>query len=111
MKSNKPLILTISAEREEGADAPRMIIQRAEALEDVISKMAGGMMISFSEESCIEGIRSILSKASPGRSHVRLSLQIEKWEVDILLEKTYTFTADLWQEMRSLPGVSEVKEI
>lgn len=111
LKSNKPLILTISAEREEGADAPRMIIQRAEALEDVISKMAGGMMISFSEESCIEEIRSILSKASPGRSHVRLSLQIEKWEVDILLEKTYTFTADLWQEMRSLPGVSEVKEI
>lgn len=111
LKSGKPLILSVNAEREEGSDVPRMVIQRAEALDDVISKMAGGMMICFSEESCLPKIKEILDAAAPGRSHVRLSLLIDKWEVDIPLEKTYTFTADLWQAMRAVPGVAEVKEI
>lgn len=111
LNSGKPLLLSVNAEREEGADVPRLVLQRAEALDDVISKMAGGMLICITGESCLPKIKQILDKTAAGRSHVRLSLQIDKWEVDIPLEKTYTFTADVWQEMRALPDVSDVKEI
>lgn len=111
LKSGQPLLITLNAEREEGADEPRMILQRAEMLDDVISKMAAGIVVVFGCEECLPKIREILDRAASGRSRILFAVQVDKWEVDIPLEKKYTLTADIISELRAVPGVLEVRDI
>lgn len=111
LKSQKPLLITVNAEREDGGDDPRMILQHADILDDVISQTADGIIIVINKEDALLPLKDIFSTASPGRSRVLFVVLADKWEVEILSEKTYTLTADILSAVPKIQGVLEVKEI
>lgn len=111
LKSGQPLMITVTAEKEEGADVPRMILQRAEMLDEAISKISEGIMVIFNQDAEIERIKGLLDKAPLGRSRILFAVQVDKWEVDIHLERKYTLSAEIISDLRTLPGIIEVRDI
>ena len=47
----------------------------------------------------------------PGRSRVLFVALADKWEVEIVCEKTYALTADILSALPKIQGVSEVREL
>ncbi|MBR1778801.1 MAG: DNA polymerase III subunit alpha [Alphaproteobacteria bacterium] len=111
LKSDRPLLITVNAEKEEGSDDPRMILQHAEFLDDVISQTAGGIMIVLDREEAVLPIKNLIEQLSGGRSRILLTALADKWEVEIDCEKRYALTADILAALSKIQGVLEVKEL
>ena len=111
LKSEKPLLLTINAEKEEGSEYPRMILQHVEYLDDVISQTAGGIMIVLSHENAIASVQQLINGLSSGRSRILLTVLTDKWEVEIACEKMYTLTPEFLMDLTHIQGVQEVREL
>lgn len=111
LKSDKPLLITVNAEKEEGSEDPRMILQHAEYLDDVISQTAGGIMIVLNDQNAVAPVQELVKSLSLGRSKILLTLLVDKWEVEISLEKTYALTADALKILSKTQGVYEVREL
>ena len=111
LKSDRPLLITVNAEKEEGSDEPRMILQHAEILDDVISQTAGGIMIIIDRAEAVEPLKKTIGDLRPGRSRVLFAVLADKWEVEIVCEKTYALTADVLSALPKIQGVSEVREL
>ena len=111
LKSDRPLLITVNAEKEEGSDDPRMILQHAEILDDVISQTAGGIMIVIDRAEAVEPLKNTIGDLRPGRSRVLFAVLADKWEVEIVCEKTYALTADVLSALPKIQGVSEVREL
>lgn len=97
--------------KEEGSDDPRMILQHAEILDDVISQTAGGIMIVIDRAEAVEPLKNTIGDLRPGRSRVLFAVLADKWEVEIVCEKTYALTADVLSALPKIQGVSEVREL
>ncbi len=111
LKSEKPLLITVNAEREEGGEEPRMTLQHVEFLDDVISQTAGGIMVVLDREEAIPSIQKLIEGLSGGRSRILMTVLADKWEVEISVEKTYTLTSDVLSALPKVPGVLEVREL
>lgn len=111
LKSNRPLLITVTAEYEEGNEEPRMILQHAQYLDDVISETAGGIMIVLDNEKAIPEVRNLIDGLSLGRSRILLTVLTDKWEVEISCEKMYTLTSEVLEALSKIRGVSEVQEL
>ena len=109
--SKKPLLVGVSAERDEGSEEPRLIVQTVESLEEMISKTTDGVLITLTRENAITAVRNILDKTPSGRTHVWIVVQTDDWNVEIALENRYTFSAEVLSDLRKCQGVNEVKEI
>lgn len=88
-----------------------MILQHAEILDDVISQTAGGIMIVIDRAEAVEPLKQLVAGLRPGRSRVLFVALADKWEVEIVCEKTYALTADILSALPKIQGVSEVREL
>ena len=111
LKSGKPLLVTVNAERQEGAEEPRLTLQHAEYLDDVISETAGGIMIILNQREAISSVQHLINGLSVGRSRILLSVLADKWEVEIACEKKYALTPDVFEKLSKIQGVLEVREL
>ncbi len=111
LKSGKPLLATFNAEKEEGAEAPRLILQRVEFLDDVVSKTAGGIMIFIENKEAVNIVKELMSTLNAGNSRILFVVHIDKWEVEISCERTYTLTTDFLSSLQKIPGITEVQEL
>ena len=111
LKSGKPLLITVTADRQEGVEEPRLTLQHAEYLDDVISQTAGGIMIVMDREEAVLSVQKLISGLSGGRSRILLNVLTEKWEVEIACEKMYTLTPEVLSALQKVQGVLEVREL
>ncbi len=111
LKSEKPLLIAVNAEKEEGGDDPRLILQHADNLDDVISQTAGGVMIVIDQAAAVDGIKEQVAALKPGRSRILVVALADKWEVEIACDKTYALTADFLAAVPKIKGVAEVREL
>lgn len=111
LKSQQPLLVSVTAEKKEDADAPRMIVQNVENLEELISKMTDGLMVCINKPDAVAQVKDIFSHVPFGRTKVWVVVQVDDWEVEVLLEKSYALSAEVMSELRKSPGVNEIREI
>ena len=111
LKSQQPLLVSVAAEKKEDADAPRMIVQNVENLEELISKMTDGLMVCINKPDAVAQVKDIFSRVPFGRTKVWVVVQVDDWEVEVLLEKSYALSAEVMSELRKSPGVNEIREI
>ena len=111
LKSQQPLLVSVTAEKKEDADAPRMIVQNVENLEELISKMTDGLMVCINKPDAVAQVKDIFSRVPFGRTKVWVVVQVDDWEVEVLLEKPYALSAEVMSELRKSPGVNEIREI
>ena len=109
LKSDQPLIFSITADKKE--DDIRMSVNAVESLTDALSKVSDTLMIYFSMPDCIEPIRRVLALDNPGKGRVYLVPRVNQWDVEILLDKRYELSPTTIASLRAIAGIEEIKQL
>lgn len=110
--SGVPLLVNITIDKQ-SEDAPaRVMINLVETLDKAISEVANGLEISVNNVSAISGLKEILSKDRNGKNKIYIRPDINEWDVRIELSGGFAFAdGEILGKIRSLPGVTTIKEI
>ena len=111
LKTDKPLLITVNAERQEGGEEPRLVLQHADFLDDVISQTTGCLVIAIEQIDAVEEVKKLIDGLKPGRCRVILSVLTDKWNVELAYENCCSLTSDVLSALPKIRGVTEVKEL
>lgn len=112
INSKLPLMVGISIDRPNEESSARAIINTVETLDKAISEVANGLQIYVNDAKAIEKVSEILSKDKRGRNKVYIIPDDNVWDVIIEIERGFAFAnEDIFTQIRSISGVSAMKEI
>ncbi|MBK8176715.1 MAG: DNA polymerase III subunit alpha [Rhodospirillales bacterium] len=103
------LLLHATAQVE--GDAVRCVVQRLEALDQVMDRLAEGVEIYVDSVGPLPRLREALAEAPAGRGQIRLIPWLGAGrEVEIVLPGTVRITGALVSRLRAIAGVRDVRE-
>ena len=80
-------------------------------MDQAIIEGANGLEIYVNDVSAVRTLRQILSKDRNGRNKIYIKPDNDIWDVRIVLQGGFALYGDILTQIRSLPGISKVKEI
>ena len=112
LASGLPVLVTMSIDKQEEDGRPRCMINNVETLDKAIAEIANGLEIELNDVSAIRGLKEILYKDRNGRNKIYIKPDNKDWNIRIELAGGFAFESqDFLSRIRSLPGVTTVKEI
>lgn len=110
--SGVPLLVSITIDKQSEEAPARVMINVVEALDKAIAEVANGLEISLNNVSAIGGLKEILSKDRNGKNKIYIRPDNNEWDVRIELPGGFAFAdGEILGKIRSLPGVTTIKEI
>jgi len=102
--------MTIDKQNEEGN--PRCMINRVETLDKAIADGASGLEIEINDISAITPLKEVLNSDRNGKNKIYIIPDNKEWDVRIQLSGGYAFAdQDFLSRIRSIPGITTIKEI
>lgn len=102
--------MTIDKQNEEGN--PRCLINSVETLDHAIAESADGLEIEINDINAVTPLKQILQSDRNGKNKIYIIPQNKEWDVRILLSGGFAFAGeDFLSRIRSIPGVTTIKEI
>ncbi|WP_026986229.1 DNA polymerase III subunit alpha [Fodinicurvata fenggangensis] len=106
LEGGRPLLVTVSVERQSEGDELRLTAQDFEDLEESLAKTAAGLRVCLEDERPLKDLRNLLDRESRGRSQVTLVLTLtDGREVELDLPGGFSLSASGRQAIKSIPGV------
>ena len=110
INSGSPLLISASIDKKEEG-SPRVIINTVEILDEAIAETADGIEIYLNDMQTVLKLKEILQKDRNGRNKIYIKPDNDNWDIRIILKGGYALYGDILTQIRSLAGVSKVKEI
>jgi len=111
INSGNPLLVSITIDKKEEDSSPRMMINTVETLDQAIAEVANGLEICVNNTNTVSQLKRILDKDRNGRNKIYIKPDDVNWDIRIVLSGGFALYGDILTQIRSLPGVSTVKEI
>ena len=112
LSSGLPVLVSMSIDKQEEDGRPRCMINNVDTLDKAIADVANGLEIELNDASALPGLKAILSKDRNGKNKIYIKPDNKDWDVRIELAGGFAFAdQDFLSRIRSLPGVTTVKEI
>lgn len=112
LSAGLPVLVSMSIDKQEEEGRPRCMINNVDTLDKAIADVANGLEIELNDASALPGLKAILSKDRNGKNKIYIKPDNKDWDVRIELAGGFAFTdQDFLSRIRSLPGVTTVKEI
>lgn len=111
IKSGQPLLVSVTIDKQEEDGRPKVMINHVDTLDKAIAEVANGLEISLGDVSAVMPLRQILSGDRNGKNKIYIKPDNDNWDIRIELSGGYALFGDVLSRIRSLPGVSMVKEI
>lgn len=109
LDSGKPLIFSLTADmKEEGI---RMTLQNVEYLADAVARISESAMIYVENASCLPAVKKVLETDKRGRGNVIFIVQSGDYQVEIKLPNGYALSPGTIASLRSIPGISQIKQV
>ena len=109
--SGYPLLVKVRINKQSDEENPRIMIDSVQTIDQAIADQAKGVVITVSDISAISEIKKILYTDKRGVNKVYLEPEIDEWDVRIELNEGFSFSDNLmFSRLKSIPGVSSVKE-
>ena len=67
--------------------------------------------IFIENKEAVNIVKELMSTLNAGNSRILFVVHIDKWEVEISCERTYTLTTDFLSSLQKIPGITEVQEL
>ncbi len=81
-------------------------------LDEAIAEQAKGIIISVANIAAVTDIKKILGVDRRGVNKVYIEPELDEWDVRIELDGGYAFADNMiLTKLKSIPGISAVKEI
>lgn len=111
IRSGQPLLVSVTIDKQEEEGRPKVMINHVDTLDKAIAEVANGLEISLSDVSAVAPLRQILSRDRNGKNKIYIKPDNDNWDIRIELSGGYALFGDVLSRIRSLPGISMVKEI
>lgn len=112
INSGCPLLVKVTINKQNEEENPRIMINSVKTIDEAIAEQAKGLIISVSNISAIKELKKILYTDMRGTNKVYIEPELEDWEVRIEIEGGFAFADNMMlSKLKSIPGVSSVKEI
>ena len=111
IKSGQPLLVSVTIDKQEEDGRPKVMINHVDTLDKAIAEVANGLEISLNDISAVTPLRQILSRDRNGKNKIYIKPDNDNWDIRIALSGGYALFGDVLSQIRSLPGISMVKEI
>ena len=111
INSGVPLLANVVIDKQNEETSPRVMISSVEALDKAIADVANGIIICINDASALKSIKDILHKDRNGTNKIYIKPEHPDWDVKIELAGGFAFVEDIIGKIRSVPGVSTIKEI
>ncbi len=112
INSGCPLLVKLVIDKKTEEENPRIRIDSVKTLDEAIAEQAKGIIISVANIAAVADIKKILGVDRRGVNKVYIEPELDEWDVRIELEGGYAFADNMiLTKLKSIPGVSAVKEI
>ena len=111
INSGNPLLISVTIDKKEEDANPRMMINTVETLDQAIAEVANGLEICVNDISAVRTLKQILGKDRNGRNKIYIKPDNDVWDVRISLPGGFALYGDILTQIRSVPGITQVKEI
>ncbi len=112
INSGLPLLVSVTIDKQSEEMNPRVMINLVETLDKAVSEVANGLEICINDVSAVGGLKQILGRDRNGRNKIYIKPENNDWDIRIELAGGFAFAGDdFLSKIRSLPGVTTVKEI
>lgn len=111
IKSGLPLLVSVTIDKQNDEGNPRVMINSVDTLDKAISDVANGLEISIGDISAVSQLGRILSKDRNGKNKIYIKPDNDNWDIRIELKGGYALYGDVLSQIRSLAGITSVKEI
>ncbi len=112
INSGLPLLASVTIERQTEEGNPRVMISNIETLDKAIADVASAIIINISNIAAVRPVKEILARDKKGLNKVYIKPDNDDWDITIELQNRYAFSSgNIISQLKSVPGVSSVKEI
>ena len=87
------------------------MINSVETLDKAIAEVADGLEISIGDVGAVSGLSRILRQDRNGKNKIYIKPDNDNWDIRIELKGGYALQGDILSQIRSLAGITSVKEI
>jgi DNA polymerase-3 subunit alpha len=109
LDEDAPLMVRADARLEDGV--VRLLGQSIRKLDDAISAQSRGLEIKLSSSAAVEGIKDGLSRDGDGMANLVLSMNVDGKMVKISVRGGYKLSSGFRQMVKTLPGITSVREL
>ena len=106
-----PLLVSMTIDKKEEEGTPRAMINSVETLDQAIADIANGLIINVNNVSAVPAIKEILKNDRNGKNKIYIKPEHPEWDIRIELAGGFAFMNDILSKIRSVSGVTSVKEI
>ena len=112
INTGNPLLVKVTINKQTEEENPRIMINSVQTIDQAIAEQAKGLIISISDISAVTEVKKILCMDRRGVNKIFVEPMLDDWDVRIELEGGFAFADNLMlTKLKSIPGVSSVKEI
>lgn len=111
IRSGLPLLVSVTIDKQNDEGNPRVMINSVETLDKAIADVANGLEISIGDVGAVSQLRQILSGDRNGKNKIYIKPDNDNWDIRIELKGGYALYGDILSRIRSLAGITSVKEI
>ncbi len=112
INSGCPLLVKLVIDKKTEEENPRIRIDSVKTLDEAIAEQAKGIIISVANIAAVTDIKKILGVDRRGVNKVYIEPEHDEWDVRIELDGGYAFADNMiLTKLKSIPGISAVKEI
>lgn len=112
INSGLPLLASVTIEKQTEDSNPRVMISNIETLDKAIADVASAIVISINNKAAVHPVKEVLSRDKKGPNKIYIKPDNDEWDITIELPGGYAFTSgNIISQLKSIPGVSAVKEM
>ncbi len=112
INSGLPLLASVTIEKQTEDSNPRVMISNLETLDKAIADVASAIVISINNPAAIRPVHEVLNRDKKGANKIYIKPDNDEWDITIELPGGYAFTSgNIISQLKSIPGVSAVKEM
>ena len=105
------MLVNATLNKKEEGENSRMLINTVELLDTAIAGVANGLEIYIDDISAVAGLKQILQKDRNGKNKIYIKPVNNDWDVRIMLRESFALWGDTVAQIRSLPGITKIKEL
>ena len=112
INSGLPLYVSVTIDKQTEDGAPRIMINMIETLDKAVSEVSNGLIIHIGNAEAVKGLKEILRHDRNGKNKIYIIPENDEWDVRIELPGGFAFAeSDFLSRIRSVPGITSIKEI
>ena len=112
INSGLPLFVSLTITKEDEEKSPRLMVNAIETLDKAVSEVSNGLEIKINNAVAVKELKNVLNHDRNGKNKIYIIPESDEWDLRIELPGGFAFNDnDFLSRIRSIPGITSIKEL